>query len=92
MSIASDKLKKSNEQLEESIKTVGETEQLASQTLARLREQRESIQRSKLRMEDVDKNLKDSEATVNRMDNSCVVSFTCCVLNSLHARTEEEDA
>ncbi len=74
MSFATDKLKKSAEQLDESISAMGETEQIASQTLVRLREQRESIQRSKSRMEDVDHNLKESDATIARLDSSCVVS------------------
>ena len=91
MSFATDKLKKSNAQLDESIKTVGESEQIAAQTLARLREQRESIQRSKVRMEEVDQNLKESESTISRLDSTCVVSchLFCC---KPYARSEEEDA
>ena len=88
MSFATDKLKKSNDQLKDSITTIDETEKIASDTLARLREQRESIQRSKVRMEDVDQNLKESETAINKLDSSCVVSFNACVkIGNFYARS-----
>ena len=74
MSYSTNKLKKANEQLNESIATVDETEKIATQTLTRLREQRESIQRSKNRMEDVDKNLQQSEKSISSLENNCLVS------------------
>ena len=66
-------MKKANDQLNASISTVGETEQIAAQTLARLREQRESIQRSKTRIEEVDQNLNESGSLLSKMDGNCAI-------------------
>lgn len=68
-----DKMKQADEQLGQSRREIIEAEQVASHTLARLREQRETLQRSKSRLDEVNKDLKDSNATVDRMASNCVI-------------------
>ena len=67
-------LDKSTNVLEQTRRLALETEDVAHSTLSELRKQRNQINELKLKTDQVDQNLNQSNKTLNSMNSNCVVS------------------
>jgi vesicle transport through interaction with t-SNAREs protein 1 len=70
---STERLKESSKRLDETRRTALETEDIAIGTLAELRKQREQLQGTRKKVDQVDANLNESNKTINSMNSGCVV-------------------
>ena len=67
------KLRQADEKVRQSRLEIAEAEQSATSTLTRLQEQREKLQRSKMKLDEAGKDLSESNSTVDSMASNCLV-------------------
>jgi len=65
-------MKEADSKLRQSRSEIADAEQVATNTLTRLREQREILEKSKRKIEDVGKDLSDSNKTVDSL-STCTI-------------------
>lgn len=70
---STERLKESSKRLDETRRTALETEDIAIGTLGELRKQREQLQGTRKKVDQVDANLNESNKTINSMNSGCVV-------------------
>lgn len=70
---STERLQESSKRLDETRRTALETEDIAMGTLAELRKQREQLQGTRKKVDQVDANLNESNKTINSMNSGCVV-------------------
>jgi len=71
--MTTDKMSDADKKLRQSRSEIDEAEKVAVNTLSRLKEQRETLERSKRRLDDVGKDLNDSNKTVDTMNSTCLI-------------------
>jgi vesicle transport through interaction with t-SNAREs protein 1 len=70
---STERLQESSKRLDETRRTALETEDIAVGALAELRKQREQLQGTRKKVDQVDANLNESNKTINSMNSGCVV-------------------
>ena len=65
------KMREADDQLRRSRTEIAEAENVAVSTLARLKEQRETLNRTRSVLETANKDLSESNKTVDQMNSSC---------------------